>query len=170
MIKYSSIKPLLFKLDPETAHHLGEFVLKLPNICPQPFNFFLSSHFIADDILSQELFGRTFYNPIGLGAGFDKNATMIKGIQMKTCVGVSASATSRTIQLFRSSRLLSEMPVDRSPDQGKSASTGSGSNRYPCFVSTLMDHPLSHLPTTCCVPNRHLCKFRHRYRPSGLAI
>lgn len=82
MINYSSIKPLLFKFDPETAHHLGEFILKLPNICPLAFNSFLSSHFIADDILSQELFGRTFYNPVGLGAGFDKNATMIKGMQV----------------------------------------------------------------------------------------
>jgi dihydroorotate dehydrogenase len=81
MINYQSIKPLLFKLDPETAHHVAACVLALPNICQLPFNSFLKSHFIADDILTQELFGCTFYNPIGLGAGFDKNATMIRGIQ-----------------------------------------------------------------------------------------
>jgi len=81
MINYATLKQLLFKLQPETAHHLAEFVLRLPNFCQIPFNSFLSSHFVADEILSQELFGRTFYNPIGLGAGFDKNATMIKGIQ-----------------------------------------------------------------------------------------
>lgn len=81
MISYQSIKPLLFKLDPETAHHVAACVLALPNICQLPFNSFLKSHFIADDILTQELFGCTFYNPIGLGAGFDKNATMIRGIQ-----------------------------------------------------------------------------------------
>ncbi|MEA2091422.1 MAG: quinone-dependent dihydroorotate dehydrogenase, partial [Campylobacterota bacterium] len=33
-------------------------------------------------ILKQELFGRTFLNPVGLGAGFDKNATMIRGMQI----------------------------------------------------------------------------------------
>ncbi|MBA3025209.1 MAG: quinone-dependent dihydroorotate dehydrogenase [Sulfurimonas sp.] len=81
MINYQSIKPLLFKLDPETAHHIAACVLALPNICQLPFNSFLKSHFIADDMLTQELFGRTFYNPVGLGAGFDKNATMIRGIQ-----------------------------------------------------------------------------------------
>lgn len=81
MLDYSNLKPLLFKLQPETAHHLAELVLRLPNICEIPFNSFLASHFVDDEILSQELFGRTFYNPIGLGAGFDKNATMIKGIQ-----------------------------------------------------------------------------------------
>ena len=81
MINYETIKPLLFKLQPENAHHVAECVLRLPNICQIPFNPFLESHFIADDILTQEIFGRKFYNPVGLGAGFDKNATMIRGIQ-----------------------------------------------------------------------------------------
>ncbi len=82
MISYNSIKPLLFKLEPENAHYMAECVLRLPNICQLPFNTFLKSHFIADDVLTQELFGRKFYNPIGLGAGFDKNATMIRGMQI----------------------------------------------------------------------------------------
>ncbi len=82
MINYESIKPLLFKLQPENAHHVAECVLRLPNICQIPFNAFLESHFVTDASLTQELFGRTFYNPIGLGAGFDKNATMIRGIQI----------------------------------------------------------------------------------------
>ena len=82
MINYKTIKPLLFKLQPENAHHLAECVLRLPNICQIPFNSFLKSHFISNDTLKQELFGREFFNPIGLGAGFDKNATMIRGIQL----------------------------------------------------------------------------------------
>ncbi len=82
MINYQSIRPWLYKLDPESAHHLAEFVLRVPNICQIPFNPFLQSHFITNDVLKQELFGRTFLNPVGLGAGFDKNATMIRGIQI----------------------------------------------------------------------------------------
>jgi dihydroorotate dehydrogenase len=82
MINYENIKPLLFKLQPESAHQLAECVLRIPNFTQLPFNSFLESHFIADDILKQELFGREFFNPIGLGAGFDKNATMIRGIQI----------------------------------------------------------------------------------------
>ena len=81
MINYQSIKPFLFKLQPESAHMLAECVLRLPNFCQMPFNSFLSSHFVDDEILNQELFGRTFFNPVGLGAGFDKNATMVRGIQ-----------------------------------------------------------------------------------------
>ena len=81
MINYESIKPLLFKLDPENAHHVAACVLRLPNICQIPFNPFLKSHFITDNSLTQKIFGREFLNPVGLGAGFDKNATMIRGIQ-----------------------------------------------------------------------------------------
>ena len=81
MINYESIKPLLFKLQPENAHHVAECVLRLPNICQIPFNPFLKTHFITNDVLKQTLFGREFLNPVGLGAGFDKNATMIRGIQ-----------------------------------------------------------------------------------------
>lgn len=82
MIDYQTIKPWLFKLEPESAHHLAEFALRLPNICQIPFNPFLESHFVTNEVLKQELFGRTFLNPVGLGAGFDKNATMIRGIQI----------------------------------------------------------------------------------------
>ena len=82
MINYQALKPWLFKLQPETAHHVAETVLRLPNICQIPFNPFLESHFITNDVLKQELFGRTFHNPVGLGAGFDKNATMIRGMQI----------------------------------------------------------------------------------------
>jgi dihydroorotate dehydrogenase len=82
MLNYKSIKPYLFKFQPETAHHIAECVLRLPNIYQVPFNPFLESHFINDASLKQEIFGCTFLNPVGLGAGFDKNATMIRGIQI----------------------------------------------------------------------------------------
>ncbi len=81
MIAYDSIKPWLFKLEPETAHHLAASLLQFANVCPSAFNYWTSKHFVTDPVLEQELFGRTFLNPVGLGAGFDKNATMVRGIQ-----------------------------------------------------------------------------------------
>ena len=81
MIAYESLKPWLFKLQPETAHHVVATLLRTANVCPSAFNGWLEKHFVDDPILGQELFGRTFPNPVGLGAGFDKNATMIRGIQ-----------------------------------------------------------------------------------------
>jgi dihydroorotate dehydrogenase len=81
MISYASLKPYLFKLQPETAHHLVEYFLRGANILPSAYNPWIEDHFVQHDSLQQELFGRTFLNPVGLGAGFDKNATMIRGMQ-----------------------------------------------------------------------------------------
>jgi len=80
MIPYERLKPLLFKLQPETAHHVVEIFLRTANVCPRAFNYWKSKHFVTSASLEQELFGRTFLNPVGLAAGFDKNATMIRGM------------------------------------------------------------------------------------------
>lgn len=79
MFDYETLKPWLFKIQPETAHALGEFVLRGGGFCPPFLNPFITKGFISHPSLTQELFGRTFLNPVGLAAGFDKNATMLEG-------------------------------------------------------------------------------------------
>jgi dihydroorotate dehydrogenase len=60
---FSLAKPALHALDAETAHQLAIRGLSLMPVMPAP----------ADDpSVSIEVFGRTFPNPIGLAAGFDK--------------------------------------------------------------------------------------------------
>ena len=81
MIAYETLKPYLFKLQPENAHHLIETILRFSNICPSAFNPWTRKNFVSSPLLEQELFGRTFLNPVGLAAGFDKNATMIRAMQ-----------------------------------------------------------------------------------------
>jgi dihydroorotate dehydrogenase len=81
MIPYETVKPYLFKLQPETAHHLVETFLRGANICHVAYNPWIKKHFITAPELEQELFGRKFLNPVGLGAGMDKNATMVRGMQ-----------------------------------------------------------------------------------------
>ncbi len=78
---YQSLKPLLFKLDPETAHHYAEIFLNMATLYPFLFKGWRKRHFIDDPMLNQKLFGTTFANPVGLAAGFDKNATMLGGIE-----------------------------------------------------------------------------------------
>ena len=80
MFDYQTLKPLLFKMQPETAHHLSESFLKIANSMPSLFNHWIEKHFVDDSSLHQEIFNRTFYNPVGLAAGMDKNATMIPGM------------------------------------------------------------------------------------------
>ncbi|MBD3798578.1 quinone-dependent dihydroorotate dehydrogenase [Sulfuricurvum sp.] len=81
MFEYESLKPWLFKLQPESAHTLATALLRSASFCPPLFNGWMAKHFISHPSLTQELFGRTFLNPVGLAAGFDKNATMFHGVQ-----------------------------------------------------------------------------------------
>ena len=77
---YSTLKKILFKLEPETAHTLAGLGLRFLAVCP-PLNRYLTKHyFVTHPSLKQTIFGHTFQNPVGLGAGFDKNAQYIKAM------------------------------------------------------------------------------------------
>lgn len=85
MFDYGTMKKIMFNFSPENAHHIAEFFFKNAATCAPFILSPLAKHFfISDKRLEQNLFGRTFANPLGLGAGFDKNATMIK---MLTALG-----------------------------------------------------------------------------------
>ncbi len=78
---YKYIKKILFLLDPEIAHDLVEKLLRLSgNYLPFILSFIEKNYHFEDEMLSQELCGIRFSNPVGLGAGFDKNASMLKGL------------------------------------------------------------------------------------------
>ncbi len=71
---YSLLKPLLFRLNPEKAHHLTFSLLKFGNYLPG-FYFLCRKMFkIEDPKLKRRLFGLEFQNPVGLAAGMDKDA------------------------------------------------------------------------------------------------
>src|SRR6185295_6965477 len=67
----SLVRPILFRLPPETAHELALHALP-----------FIPQRFIAkrysDPALRIERFGLSFPNPVGLAAGFDKNGVALK--------------------------------------------------------------------------------------------
>ncbi len=69
---FEKIRPLIFKFDPETAHNLAIQALKL-NLLPkkQKFNF---------KYIETQIFGKKIPNPIGLAAGFDKDAEVYNSI------------------------------------------------------------------------------------------
>lgn len=71
------IRPLLFLLSPEKAHHLATSMLVV--FCRIPGVKWLLRQFLnyQDPNLKRELFGLTFPNPVGLAAGFDKEAQFI---------------------------------------------------------------------------------------------
>ena len=65
---YSNLRSLIFKLDPEKAHTLAIQSLKfnlISNVFDENKN---------DPIFKTQIFGKDLSNPIGIAAGFDKNA------------------------------------------------------------------------------------------------
>lgn len=71
---YSLIKPLLFKFDPEKVHHFIFKAIKFSLKVPGVKSLWKKWYVIEDKKLERNLFGLTFKNPVGLAAGFDKNA------------------------------------------------------------------------------------------------
>ena len=63
---FSKIRSLIFKLDPELAHNLAIKALK--------FNYFPINNFKKNSLIETEIFGKKISNPIGVAAGFDKDA------------------------------------------------------------------------------------------------
>lgn len=78
---YQLIKPILFQLDPENAHHFVTGGLRVANRIWGVKRLLKSSYQITDSRLEREVFGLKFKNPLGLAAGFDKNAAFIEDLE-----------------------------------------------------------------------------------------
>ena len=63
---FSKIRSLIFKLDPETAHDLAIKALK--------FNPIPQDKIKNNNLIQTKIFGKVIPNPIGIAAGFDKDA------------------------------------------------------------------------------------------------
>jgi dihydroorotate dehydrogenase len=72
------IKPILFLFDPEWVHHTVFSTLKLIHRIPGMGNLIMGFYQVKDQRLERKLFGLTFPNPVGLAAGFDKDAKLYK--------------------------------------------------------------------------------------------
>ncbi len=70
------IKPLFFLVDPEKIHHLTFAVLKVFLNIPGLKNLVKWTFSVNHEALKRNVFGLEFRNPVGLGAGFDKDAKL----------------------------------------------------------------------------------------------
>lgn len=66
------MRPFVFLLQPETAHNLSIFALQ-KNLIPEQEQY-------TNPALKTNVFGIDFKNPVGLGAGFDKNAECLPAL------------------------------------------------------------------------------------------
>jgi len=72
---YKFFRPIIFKLEPETAHQLAinylKFLPRFNNLFYHPKNY---------PQLNQQIFNLNFTNPVGMSAGFDKNAEIVSSL------------------------------------------------------------------------------------------
>lgn len=71
------LRPLFFLFDPESIHHFVFSALKLAGRLPGMKGLLHSFYGSDDQTLERKLLGLTFKNPVGLAAGFDKDARLI---------------------------------------------------------------------------------------------
>ncbi len=70
------IRPILFCFDPEQVHHFTFSLIRFLNKIPGVGNLFQTLYHVKNPKLEREVFGLQFKNPVGLAAGFDKDAKL----------------------------------------------------------------------------------------------
>jgi dihydroorotate dehydrogenase len=68
------IRPILFWFDPEEVHYFSFSFIKFISKIPLVSKLFRWIYEVKDSRLEREVFGLKFKNPVGLAAGFDKDA------------------------------------------------------------------------------------------------
>ena len=73
---YDIARPILFRMDAERVHEMAMRRLESWGRSERILKVMRSRYFMEDPRLSQELWGVRFPNPVGIAAGFDKNARL----------------------------------------------------------------------------------------------
>jgi dihydroorotate dehydrogenase len=84
MPSYETIRPLLFKLDPERAHQLTLRILALAGVLPPIRAWLRRAYAFERSDLRVRAFGLDFPNPVGMAAGYDKDGRAVHGL---ACLG-----------------------------------------------------------------------------------
>ncbi|PAF43907.1 quinone-dependent dihydroorotate dehydrogenase [Helicobacter sp. 11S03491-1] len=80
MSAYKRIRNILFKFDPEIIHSITETLLQKASSLSLVQEILIKNFCYESEKLHNNICGLNFYNPVGLAAGFDKNATLIQGM------------------------------------------------------------------------------------------
>ena len=70
------IRPILFLFDPEKVHYFTFSLIRNVSKIPGFSSLFQKLYLVNDKRLEREVFGLKFRNPVGLAAGFDKDAKL----------------------------------------------------------------------------------------------
>lgn len=138
---YKIIRFFFFKVDPEKIHYLTmklmHVVLKTPIIS----NLWKITFKIEDQKLEREVFGLKFKNPVGLAAGFDKNALFYKDLESCGFGFVEIGTVTPVCQEGNPKKRLFRLPMDKAlinrmgfNNEGVKAATRALKNRNPALI------------------------------------
>ncbi|MEC5165824.1 dihydroorotate dehydrogenase [Flavobacterium sp. PL11] len=113
------IRPILFQFDPEKVHYFTFSLIRLLSKIPGFSSIFRALYAINDKRLETEVFGLKFPNPVGLAAGFDKDAVLYKELSnfgfgfieigTLTPVGQEGNPKKRLFRLKEDSAIINRM-------------------------------------------------------------
>lgn len=75
------IRPILFLFDPEKVHYFTFRMIRITAAIPGVRYFRKKAYQVENPALKRNLFGLEFKNPVGLAAGFDKNAVLLNHLE-----------------------------------------------------------------------------------------
>jgi dihydroorotate dehydrogenase len=79
---YKIIRSILFLFDPEKVHYFSAYWIKKGFQFTYTRNYLRNKYTVENAVLEKTLFGIKFRNPVGLAAGFDKNASIFNELDM----------------------------------------------------------------------------------------
>ncbi len=110
MLYRSLLRPLLFRLPPETAH---EVALNSLSFAPKLTKTLLGNRFKRSPFGKLRRFGLTFSNPVGLAAGFDKDGIALEALAALGFGFIEAGTVTFNPQPGNERPRLFRLPLDR---------------------------------------------------------
>ncbi|MDR0793733.1 MAG: quinone-dependent dihydroorotate dehydrogenase, partial [Chitinophagaceae bacterium] len=110
---YPFVRSILFNLSPEKAHYFSMNMLRSGcNFLPLK-KIFSSIYTYKHPSLTKNIFGLPFRNPVGLGAGFDKNALYLNALETLGFGSVEIGTVTPLAQPGNEQPRLFRLPLDR---------------------------------------------------------
>jgi dihydroorotate dehydrogenase len=112
MLYRSVVRPVLFRLAPETAHELALHALTV-GLKPEGVRRLALSRLRREPFGKLERFGLSFSNPVGLAAGFDKNGAAVRELAALGFGFLEVGTVTHLAQAGNPQPRLFRLPKDR---------------------------------------------------------
>ena len=110
---YNLLRAILFCFDPEWVHYFSMNSLQLISKLPFAKTLLTNAFVVENAQLEKKVFGLNFKNPVGLGAGFDKNARYLNELEMLGFGFVEIGTVTPIAQAGNDKPRLFRLPKDK---------------------------------------------------------